>query len=148
MFDAVLKGLFTITAQYKPLLRPVKLAKQIVLLAAQHSKRAAESSWKKNLAKDLDLEIEDSDEQGEASAAYAGGGKVGGWRDGHDQPAEAATAAKLSRLVEELGAALLALNASTAEAGSLEPNSTSSGRSRGLVVGGREQLDDIRARLS
>ena len=136
-------------AQYKALQRPVKLAKQIVALAAHNSKQAAEATWKHKLAKELDIEVEASDapDAGEADADEAAGG--GGGKGAHSD-GSGAQAAKLPFLERELGAALLLLANSTAAAAGSNATVTNSSsvRRRGLVVGGRQQLDGIRACLS
>ena len=49
------------SSQFKPLQRPMALAKKLVALGAQSNTLAKEQSWKENMAAELDIEIEAPD---------------------------------------------------------------------------------------
>jgi len=138
------------SSQYKTLERPVKLAKEIVALAAQHSKRAAAASWKQKMAAELEIdaesseEVDDEERDGAPARAADKGERV-------RSAAGARLPVQLVGLEKELNAALLALNNSTSAAfrdGSLAASNCTKARLKGPLVGGRQQLDDIRKRLA
>ncbi len=142
-FTADFKGVKQVGAhssQYKPLQRPVKLAKEMVALAAQHSKRAAAASWKQKMAAELEIDPEPSEEVGDEDLDAAAA-----------RPADKRLAVQLGGLEKELNAALLALTNSTSAAvgdGSLVASNSTKAQRKGPLVGGRQQLDGIRKRFS